>query len=129
MAKRHPWTTAQDALLAETAAQGVDECRRELFRRFGVRRTNGAVKMRASRIGVSLTAYQTCPQCGRKEKRLKYTGLCQLCHERSFLTPSEQRAQALRDMERTGEDEHAIEDARRARAKERQRRHRGKSCY
>lgn len=125
--KWQKWTTGQDAVLRECGSQGVVECRRELYRRFGVRRSVESIKSRASRIGVSLTAYELCPGCGRTTRRLKSTGLCELCHERSFTSASEQRASVMRAMERTEEDALAIAEARRARQRERQRKHR-KSC-
>lgn len=126
MARRwQEWTTAQDDLLRELGSRGVDECRLELWRRFGVHRSNDAIAKRASRIGVSLASHEVCPGCGRTTYRLRQTGLCDLCHERSFLTPSEQRAQVMREAFLDEEDMRAIEDARRARARERKRRSRG----
>lgn len=127
MARRwQEWTTAQDDLLRELGSRGVDECRLELWRRFGVHRSNDAIAKRASRIGVSLASHETCPRCGRTTYRLRYTGLCDLCHERSFLTPSEQRAQIMRDAVLDDGDRRAIDEAKRARTKERQRRCREK---
>ncbi len=125
--KWQKWTTGQDDVLRECGSQGVVECRRELYRRFGVRRSAEAIQTRASRIGVSLTAYELCPGCGRPTRRLKSTGLCDLCHERSFTPASEQRARVMCAMESTEEDARAIDEARRARLRERQRKHR-KSC-
>lgn len=125
--KWQKWTTGQVEVLRECGSRGVIECRRELYRRFGVRRSIESIKSKASRMDMSLAEHELCPGCGRTTRRLKPTGLCELCHERSFTSASEQRASIMRAMERTDEDALAIAEARRARQRERQRKHR-KSC-
>lgn len=127
--RKQSWTTAQDDCLRECASQGADECRRELWRRFGVRRTRDAVKARASRLGVSLERFEACGECGRLVRRLKYSGLCELCHERSFVSAGARRARLLKEMEDADGYDEAVRAAKRARARERQRRHREKKCY
>lgn len=122
--KKRAWTAEHDECLRECASLGPDECRRELWRRFGVRRTREAVKARASRLGVSLERYEACSECGRLVKRLKPSGLCELCHERSFVSASKRRARIMKEMEEDEEYRNAVRDAKRARARERQRRHR-----
>lgn len=124
--RKQAWTAEQDECLRECAQLGADECRRELWRRFGVRRTRDAVKARASRLGVSLERYEACAECGRPVRRLKYSGLCELCHERSFVSASARRARIMKEMEDDEGYRSAVRDAKRARARERQRRHRGR---
>lgn len=124
--KKLAWTAEQDECLRECSRLGADECRRELWRRFGVRRTREAVKARASRLDVSLERYEACAECGRPVKRLKYSGLCELCHERSFVGASARRARIMREMEEDEEYRSAVRDAKRARLRERQRRHRSR---
>lgn len=124
--KKLAWTAEQDECLRECSRLGADECRRELWRRFGVRRTREAVKARASRLDVSLERYEACAECGRPVKRLKYSGLCELCHERSFVGASARRARIMKEMEEDDVYRNAVRDAKRARMRERQRRHRAK---
>ena len=121
-----PWTTGQDEILAYEGFRGVDACVDEIRERFGIERTRAAVKMRASKIGASLMRYETCPRCGRKVKRLKYSGLCDLCHERELLDPKSKRKRLMREMRLTDKEREAVKAAKRERVAENQRRHREK---
>ena len=79
---------------------------------------------------MSLFPVAICPQCGRKVSRLQpTTGLCDLCHERSFVPPVRVRAEAMREVRANESDPEylsAIADAKRARARERKRRQRAR---
>ncbi len=112
-------------MLREFGGRGAKYCQRLIARRFGVTRTVHAVEVRASRIGVSLQPVQTCPQCGRRVTRLRpTTGLCDLCHERSFIPAIEQRGEAMRQVRRDeGDPEYreAVAEASRARLRLRKR--------
>lgn len=75
------WTTAQETILRECASLGAEFVAKEIARKTGVRRSAKAVDHHASRLGVSLRRYETCPRCGRREPRLnRKTGLCQTCN-------------------------------------------------
>lgn len=94
-----PWSRREDQILREFGDRGAKYCQRLISRRFHVTRTVHAVENRASRIGVSLYPAQTCPQCGRRVARLRQTtGLCDLCHERSFVPAVKQRSEAMREV-------------------------------
>lgn len=113
------WSGREDQILREFGDRGAKYCQRLIARRCKVTRTVHAVEVRASRIGVSMFPAQTCPQCGRKVSRLRpTTGLCDLCHERSFVPAVRQRADAMRGVAETeGDPEYreAVAEARRER--------------
>lgn len=121
-----PWTTGQDEILACEGFRGVDACVDEIRERFGIERTRAAVKVRASKIGASLMRYETCPRCGRKVKALKYSGFCDLCHERALLDPRNTRKRLMREMRITDEEREKAKETKRARIAENQRRRREK---
>ena len=111
------WTPEEDEVLRQYGSMGATACRRILRAELGAKRSVKAVQHRASRIGASLFAYATCPMCGRVVKRPKPSGLCDRCHD---LMKAEARdaAQAVEAKTRlTPEDEAAIDDARRRRAR------------
>ena len=125
-----PWSRREDQILREFGDRGAKYCQRLISRRFHVTRTVHAVENRASRIGVSLYPCQTCPQCGRRVARLRQTtGLCDLCHERSFIPAVEQRSEAMRQVQRDEGDpeyQRAVADASRTRLRLRKREQRRK---
>lgn len=94
-----PWSRREDQILREFGDLGAKYCQQLIARRCKVTRTVHSVENRASRIGVSLYPAQTCPQCGRRVARLRQTtGLCDLCHERSFVPAVKQRSEAMREV-------------------------------
>lgn len=71
------WTTADIAYLTEHATDGVQALARAL------ERSETSVKMKASRLGISLMYYAPlaiCPRCGRETSRMiERQGFCDLC--------------------------------------------------
>lgn len=62
----------------------MDEVRRHLANECGVERSKGSVKMRASRIRVSLAPQTVCADCGAVGVRVnKLNGLCPRCSMRA----------------------------------------------
>lgn len=123
MARRcQPWTTGQAQVLRQYGDQGVDKCVQMLRVRYGIVRTRSSVQMKASRLGISLCARETCPGCGRTVKRLRQSGFCDLCSMREAATPRKEMARVMREAEYTKEERDAIRDARRERDRMRKRR-------
>ena len=124
------WAKKEDQILRDFGSRGARYCATLISKSCHTSRSVGAVQMRASRLGVSLYPVQVCPQCGRKVARLQpTTGLCDLCHERSFVPPVRVMADAMREVQRNESDAEylgAIADAKRARARERKRRQRAR---
>jgi uncharacterized Fe-S cluster-containing radical SAM superfamily enzyme len=90
------WTTAQEQLLREYGSLGAKRCAELLAEQYGVKRSVQAIQMHASRIGVSLYEYHTCIHCGRKAKKLRHTGLCEVCHLASL---TEQQITRVRELQ------------------------------
>ena len=124
------WSRKEDQILMEFGNRGAKYCATLIAKNCHHARSVGAVQARASRIGVSLFPVAICPHCGRKVSRLQpTTGLCDLCHERSFVPPVRVRAEAMREVRANESDPEylsAIADAKRARARERKRRQRAR---
>ena len=77
------WTDEQDRIMRETASRGAEAVAKAIKAKTGVSRSVSAVKMHASRIGVSLMAHENCPRCGMPVKKLhRDTGLCPRCNKR-----------------------------------------------
>lgn len=87
------WSDDEDSIIEAFASLGVRGVQQALMQD-GYDRTQGAIKMRASRLGLSLIAYQVCPKCGRRRKKLHRSGFCDLCAKRDLIT-----AQAVRNRE------------------------------
>ena len=93
------WTTAEDMFLMKNANRGADWCRKELFKRFRIKRSRKAVVNRASRLGVSLRKYRAveCPECHLEFTRLvPATGLCRECTARRNVEELERRRERIR---------------------------------
>lgn len=73
------WTPEQDEALRRFAALGAEDCRRMIARYTGAARSTEAVKMRASRLGVSLEERKTCSECGQPMPKGMRGGLCEAC--------------------------------------------------
>ena len=77
------WTEEQDEIMRELASRGAKAVSKAIKERTGVSRSESAVRMHASRIGVSLLSYERCPGCGGDVKRLnRDSGLCPTCHRK-----------------------------------------------
>ena len=84
------WNTDQDNVLREYASRGVQEVQRVL-RRMGADHSLAAIRVRASRLGVSLERYEICPGCGGRYKTLGTDGLCAACHVGGLLEAERNR--------------------------------------
>lgn len=84
---------------------GAQKCALLIRKKTGVARTPYAVQCRASRIGVSLFVFETCPGCGRLVKKLRQTGFCDVCHERRAAEPRLGLSSKMRAVHKTPEDE------------------------
>ena len=117
------WTAGQIQVLRRYGDQGVDKCLQVIYGRYGVKRTAAGVRMKASRLGISLCERATCPVCGKTVRKLRETsGLCDVCHERAFVGPRDEMARVMRESEYTKEERDAIRDAVRERNRNRKRR-------
>jgi hypothetical protein len=101
----NPWTTAQEDALRANASLGARACKEVIKELFGVDRDVGAVSRHASRIGVSLAKFETCPECGAREQVLTIaTGLCKACTmERKAQKELTLKDQMRRELLRRGE--------------------------
>lgn len=74
------WSSEEDEVLGEFAMYGAERVRRELKAKCGTAHSVDGVRMRASRLGISLQRYRVCPECRREVTRLvSVTGLCREC--------------------------------------------------
>lgn len=63
------------------ASLGAEFIVTEIKRETGVVRSVHSVEHYASRNGISLVKYQTCPRCGARRRKLnRNTGLCDICN-------------------------------------------------
>ena len=60
------WSRAEDAVIRRYKEQGAYKIRKQLRTLCGTDRTVQAIRMRASRKGVSLAKYNQCDVCGSK---------------------------------------------------------------
>lgn len=91
-------------------------------RECGADRSIRAIKVRASRIHVSLKAQPVCPDCGVVGVRLnRQSGLCSRCAELMHLNEEIAFNEILQEKREAATDEEAIADIRRERDKMRQR--------
>lgn len=104
------WTTADIAYLTEHATDGVQALARALGR------SETSVKMKASRLGISLMYYAPlaiCPRCGRETtKMVEHQGYCNICkreiaimRHRSEIARLRRRQTATRKAELAEKDE------------------------
>lgn len=124
------WTMEEMRVLRECAGDGAAKVVSQLRNRCGSRRTQCAVQMQASRMGVSLWRRYECTGCGRvcrKDFWVPAKRLCKLCAAKDSGGPLPSRAELMAAAKVTAEDERALADARRNAGKMRQRRHREKA--
>lgn len=93
-----PWTAEEERLLMQNGNRGADWCRREISKRFRIKRTRRAVEVHASKLGVSLRKFRAyeCPECHLEFSRLiPATGMCRECTARANLEQLELRKQRI----------------------------------
>lgn len=101
-----PWTASEERRLAEIAGTMP---RREVAR--ALRRSNEAVRQKASRMGVSLRHWEprcseTCPVCGMARTGLRASGTCRPCELRALVARAE--SETAEAMERLGPADRAV---------------------
>ena len=67
------WSRAEDAVIRRYRDQGAYRIRKQLRTMCGTDRTIEAIRMRASRKGVSLAKYRQCDVCGAVLNSHAYT--------------------------------------------------------
>lgn len=92
------WTFEQEQILHTYGHRGAEYCRNLIFKTFKVYRSVEATKRHAARIHASMTRYQTCPVCGRIERKLnRNTGMCQVCNYEILWRKEIEKEQAIRN--------------------------------
>lgn len=76
------WSSAQNEVLRELANLGAEAVAEAIAERTGVVHTAAAVQRQASRLGVSMVTFATCPVCGRRVRGGR-TGMCPVCRARA----------------------------------------------
>lgn len=108
-----PWTTKQEQIVIEFASLGAEVIAKEIKEQTGVTRSNDSVKHYASRIGVSLVKYQTCPRCGAIVRKLnRMSGLCKVCNAKKLRDEAlVDRAKILKEIEANERDSNEFDRA------------------
>lgn len=79
------WSAEEEEIIETFARLGVDRIRREIHKECGRVRSVNSIKVKASRMGVSLKPYEVCPRCARRVSKLvPKTGLCKVCHTKEL---------------------------------------------
>lgn len=107
------WTPEQDELLYSYSSLGASEVARAIRKEVGIKHTEAAVVKRASRLGITLTRYQTCPRCGARVRRLDYRGMCRECFVTLMLEVERVTAEELDRMPETERKEQELRALRR----------------
>lgn len=99
------WTSEQELVLWVYGHRGPEYCRNRIFKEFGVLRSVEATKRHAARIHAPMIRYETCPECGRIERRLnRKTGVCEACnYERLWRGQVEEAQRILEQLNKGGE--------------------------
>ena len=74
------WSRAEDAVIRRYKEQGAYKIRKQLRTLCGTDRTAQAIRMRASRKGVSLAKYNQCDVCGAVLNSHNNSGKCPDCN-------------------------------------------------
>lgn len=93
-----PWTAEEEMFLMQHGNRGADWCRKEIAKRFRTKRSRNAVKVHASKLGVSLRKFRAveCPECHLEfTKLVPSTGMCRECTARANLAQLELRKQRI----------------------------------
>lgn len=105
------WTVEQERVLFEYGSRGAQFCAELIARRFRVYRTAEATKRHASRIGIPMTIYATCPHCGKVAKKLnKNSGLCPTCNaHRLWMEAVQEEQEIIEKLKKGGEEDAAYQ--------------------
>lgn len=98
------WNRAEDAVIRRYRNMGAYRIRRELKALCGTERTLQAVRMRASRKGVSLAKYRQCEVCGAVLNAHNNSGKCPDCNLADRIENLQQRRRHLESLERKKAD-------------------------
>ena len=99
--------------------RGAEWCRKELYKRFKVKRSKKAVINHASKLGVSLRRFKAveCPECHLEFTRLvPATGLCRECTARANVEELERRKERIQRNDEQARSEEVERIRRRANA-------------
>ena len=99
------WSKAEDAVIRRYREQGAWRIRRALRTLCGTNRTVHAIRMRASRKGISLAKCSQCEVCGAVLNVHNSTGKCPDCNLVDRIQAQQQRRRHLEAMERKPPDE------------------------
>ena len=117
------WTHRQEQILRDYGYLGVDEIRLKLKRECGAEHSRHAIEVHAARIHASLKISETCPECGAVGVTLnRRSGMCAVCTEMQHIREGMAFEEVLLrecQIAATGADK--VEEAKRDRAKMRQR--------
>lgn len=108
------WTPDQEQILYIHGHRGPEYCRNLIYKVFGVYRSVEATKRHASRINASMTIYQTCPVCGRVERKLnRNSGICEVCNYELLWREQVKEEQRIREQLSKGGDNYGAIQAKR----------------
>lgn len=94
------WSRAEDAVIRRYKEQGAYKIRKQLRTLCGADRTVQAIRMRASRKGVSLAKYRQCDVCGAVLNSHNNSGKCPDCNLTDRIESIQQRKRHLESLER-----------------------------
>ena len=98
------WSRAEDAVIRRYRDQGAYRIRKQLRTMCGTDRTIEAIRMRASRKGVSLAKYRQCDVCGTVLNSHNNSGKCPDCNLADRIENMQQRKRHLESLERKEAD-------------------------
>lgn len=98
------WSRAEDAVIRRYRDQGAYRIRKQLRTMCGTDRTIEAIRMRASRKGVSLAKYRQCDVCGAVLNSHNNSGKCPDCNLSDRIENMQQRRRHLESLERKEAD-------------------------
>lgn len=98
------WSRAEDAVIRRYRDQGAYRIRKQLRTMCGTDRTIEAIRMRASRKGVSLAKYRQCDICGAVLNSHNNSGKCPDCNLADRIENMQQRKRHLESLERKEAD-------------------------
>lgn len=99
------WSRAEDAVIRRYRDHGAYKIRKQLRTMCGTDRTVEAIRMRASRKGVSLAKYRQCDVCGAVLNSHNNSGKCPDCNLADRIEELQQRRRYLESLERKTREE------------------------
>ena len=93
------WSRAEDAVIRRYREQGAYKIRKQLRTLCGTDRTVKAIRMRASRKGVSLARCNQCEVCGAVLNLHNNSGKCPDCNLTDRIESLQQRKRHLESLE------------------------------